>query len=84
MCVCVCVCVCVRVRVCVQEDAQEEFGWKLVHGDVFRPPRKGMLLSVFLGSGTQIFIMTFVTLCESGSHVPTLCPRPTDPPGGGL
>jgi hypothetical protein len=21
------------------EDAQEEFGWKLVHGDVFRPPR---------------------------------------------
>ncbi|KAF3842518.1 hypothetical protein F7725_024469, partial [Dissostichus mawsoni] len=44
------------------EDAQEEFGWKLVHGDVFRPPRKGMLLSVFLGSGTQIFIMTFITL----------------------
>lgn len=49
----------------LQEDAQEEFGWKLVHGDVFRPPRKGMLLSVFLGSGTQIFIMTFVTLCMS-------------------
>lgn len=49
----------------LQEDAQEEFGWKLVHGDVFRPPRKGMLLSVFLGSGTQIFIMTFVTLCTS-------------------
>ncbi|CAF91008.1 unnamed protein product [Tetraodon nigroviridis] len=44
------------------EDAQEEFGWKLVHGDVFRPPKKGMLLSVFLGSGTQIFIMTLVTL----------------------
>uniref|UniRef100_A0A4W3IGQ9 Transmembrane 9 superfamily member n=1 Tax=Callorhinchus milii TaxID=7868 RepID=A0A4W3IGQ9_CALMI len=44
------------------EDAQEEFGWKLVHGDVFRPPRKGMLLSVFLGQGTQIFIMTFITL----------------------
>ena len=36
------------------EDAQEEFGWKLVHGDVFRPPRKGMLLSVFLGSGSQV------------------------------
>ncbi|KAM9269680.1 transmembrane 9 superfamily member 2-like isoform 4-T4 [Cariama cristata] len=45
-----------------EEDAQEEFGWKLVHGDVFRPPRKGMLLSVFLGQGTQIFIMTFITL----------------------
>ncbi|XP_078077673.1 transmembrane 9 superfamily member 2 isoform X2 [Mustelus asterias] len=44
------------------EEAQEEFGWKLVHGDVFRPPRKGMILSVFLGSGVQIFIMMFVTL----------------------
>ena len=44
------------------EDAQEEFGWKLVHGDVFRPPRKGMLLSIFLGSGTQILCMTGITL----------------------
>jgi len=44
------------------EDAQEEFGWKLVHGDVFRPPRKGMLLSVFLGSGTQLAAMSGVTL----------------------
>ncbi|KAG5843642.1 transmembrane 9 superfamily member 2-like [Anguilla anguilla] len=45
-----------------QEEAQEESGWKQVHGDVFRAPRKGMLLSVFLGQGTQIFIMTFMTL----------------------
>ncbi|XP_036404742.1 transmembrane 9 superfamily member 2 [Megalops cyprinoides] len=45
-----------------QEDAQEESGWKQVHGDVFRSPGKGMLLSVFLGQGTQIFIMTFITL----------------------
>ncbi|KAM8715628.1 hypothetical protein ACLKA7_002646 [Drosophila subpalustris] len=44
------------------EDAQEEFGWKLVHGDVFRPPRKGMLLSVFLGSGVQVLVMAMVTL----------------------
>ncbi|CAM4613889.1 hypothetical protein PO909_006854 [Leuciscus waleckii] len=45
-----------------QEEAQEESGWKQVHGDVFRPPKMGMLLSVFLGQGTQIFIMTFITL----------------------
>ncbi|XP_065572829.1 transmembrane 9 superfamily member 2-like [Artemia franciscana] len=44
------------------DDAQEEFGWKLVHGDVFRPPRKGMLLSVFVGSGVQVFLMTLITL----------------------
>ena len=46
----------------LQEDAQEEFGWELVHGDVFRPPKKGMLFSVVLGCGTQIFIMIFFTL----------------------
>lgn len=44
------------------EEAQEEFGWKLVHGDVFRPPRKGMFLSVLVGNGSQLFIMTLVTL----------------------
>lgn len=54
----------IYVFVLTQEDAQEESGWKQVHGDVFRPPRKGMLLSVFLGQGTQIFIMTFITLCK--------------------
>lgn len=44
------------------EEAQEESGWKQVHGDVFRSPKMGMLLSVFLGQGTQIFTMTFITL----------------------
>ena len=44
------------------EDAQEEFGWKLVHGDVFRPPKKGMFLSVLVGNGAQIAIMMAVTL----------------------
>ena len=45
-----------------EDDAQEEFGWKLVHGDVFRSPRHSMLLSVFLGSGVQVFCMTLITL----------------------
>lgn len=44
------------------EDAREEFGWKLVHGDVFRPPRKGMILSVFVGNGIQIIFMAIITL----------------------
>ena len=46
----------------IQEEAQEEFGWKLVHGDVFRPPRYGMLLCILNGSGMQIFFMTLITL----------------------
>lgn len=45
------------------DDVEEEYGWKLVHGDVFRPPTKGLLLTVFLGSGCQIGIMSFITLC---------------------
>ncbi|KND01964.1 uncharacterized protein SPPG_02472 [Spizellomyces punctatus DAOM BR117] len=45
-----------------QEDAQEDFGWKLVHGDVFRPPRWSMLLAVLVGSGAQLFLMASVTL----------------------
>lgn len=44
------------------DDIKEEFGWKLVHGDVFRPPRRGMLLAVFVGSGVQVLCMTVVTL----------------------
>jgi transmembrane 9 superfamily protein 2/4 len=44
------------------EEAQEEFGWKLVHGDVFRPPANSMLLSVLLGTGAQISLMALVTL----------------------
>mmetsp|Transcript_16421 Transcript_16421/g.29447 ORF Transcript_16421/g.29447 Transcript_16421/m.29447 type:complete len:770 (+) Transcript_16421:95-2404(+) len=37
------------------EEAQEETGWKLVHGDVFRPPQTSpMMLSVMVGTGAQI------------------------------
>ncbi|SCZ89943.1 BZ3500_MvSof-1268-A1-R1_Chr9g10649 [Microbotryum saponariae] len=34
----------------LDEDVQEDFGWKLVHGEVFRPPKRRMLLSVVVGS----------------------------------
>lgn len=45
-----------------KEEAQEEFGWKLVHGDVFRPPPRAMLLSIFVGNGVQLILMALVTL----------------------
>lgn len=41
-----------------QEDVQEDFGWKLVHGDVFRPPRRPMLFSILLGTGAQLLFMS--------------------------
>ncbi|PKA63920.1 hypothetical protein AXF42_Ash004930 [Apostasia shenzhenica] len=45
-----------------QEEAQEETGWKLVHGDVFRPPTKSDLLCVYVGTGVQFFGMLVVTM----------------------
>ncbi|KAF6174931.1 hypothetical protein GIB67_026419 [Kingdonia uniflora] len=45
-----------------QDEAQEETGWKLVHGDVFRPPMNSSLLCVYVGTGVQIFGMTLVTM----------------------
>jgi Endomembrane protein 70 len=55
----------------MQEDVQEDSGWKLVHGDVFRPPRHTLLLSVLLGSGAQIFMMVGVTTSPT-PRTPTL------------
>jgi len=44
------------------EEAQEETGWKLVHGDVFRPPSNAMFLAVSVGCGVQVFGMTLITM----------------------
>ncbi|KAB7497464.1 Transmembrane 9 superfamily member 4 [Armadillidium nasatum] len=44
------------------EETLEESGWKLVHGDVFRPPRYPKLFTAIVGSGVQIFCMALVTI----------------------
>lgn len=44
------------------EDIQEDFGWKLVHGEVFRAPTSSMMLSVMAGSGAQLGAMATTTL----------------------
>lgn len=44
------------------EDTLEETGWKLVHGDVFRPPKYARLFAAILGSGIQIFFMALITI----------------------
>lgn len=48
--------------VAVEDGVQEDSGWKLVHGDVFRSAPYPLLLSVLLGNGAQLFIMTGLTL----------------------
>lgn len=44
------------------EEAAEETGWKLVHGDVFRPPPHASWLAVAVGTGTQLISMSVVTI----------------------
>jgi transmembrane 9 superfamily protein 2/4 len=39
------------------ESIEEITGWKLVHGDVFRPPPYGHILAPIVGSGTQVVFM---------------------------
>ncbi|XAR53440.1 hypothetical protein NMG60_11021992 [Bertholletia excelsa] len=45
-----------------RDEVQEETGWKLIYGDVFRPPFNSSLLCVNVGIGTQVFGMALVTL----------------------
>eukprot|EP00911_Craspedida_sp_UC1_P002711 UC1_evm1s1990 len=40
-----------------EEEAMEQTGWKLVHGDVFRAPSHSFWLSVCYGTGTQLLCM---------------------------
>jgi len=44
------------------EEGQEETGWKLVHGDVFRPPPNAGWLSVLVGTGVQLAVSSFILM----------------------
>ncbi len=46
------------------EEVQEDYGWKLVHGEVFRAPQRPTLLSVLVGTGAQAVCLVGVTLGE--------------------
>ncbi|CAK1366975.1 Transmembrane 9 superfamily member 9 [Cercospora beticola] len=43
-------------------DMHDDSGWKLVHGDVFRPPKHALALSVLVGNGAQLFMMAGFTI----------------------
>jgi len=46
----------------LSEDVQEDWGWKLVHSEVFRNPNNPLVLSVMVGNGSQLCAMVGVTL----------------------
>jgi transmembrane 9 superfamily protein 3 len=41
----------------LERDLNEETGWKLVHGDVFRAPQHRMLLAACVGTGGQLCML---------------------------
>mmetsp|Transcript_7856 Transcript_7856/g.23557 ORF Transcript_7856/g.23557 Transcript_7856/m.23557 type:complete len:356 (+) Transcript_7856:1015-2082(+) len=45
-----------------REETADESGWKLVHGDIFRPPQRPALLSVYVGTGVQVLAMSVITM----------------------
>ena len=55
----------------LEHDISEESGWKLVHGDVFRPPPNLALLAALLGTGVQLALLVlFVILITiAGSSI---------------
>ncbi|KAJ8436947.1 hypothetical protein Cgig2_017372 [Carnegiea gigantea] len=46
----------------LERDVSEESGWKLVHGDVFRPPRNLALLSALIGTGAQLVTLVLLVI----------------------
>lgn len=54
-----------------QEDVQEDWGWKLVHGEVFRTPNNPLVLSALIGNGAQLCSMVGVTLGVSRKSLPS-------------
>ncbi|GAU95260.1 hypothetical protein RvY_06906 [Ramazzottius varieornatus] len=44
------------------DEAIEETGWKLVHGDVFRAPPYSKFFCAFVATGVQLLCMAFVTM----------------------
>ncbi|CAF1616990.1 unnamed protein product, partial [Didymodactylos carnosus] len=46
-----------------ERDLGDEYGWKQVHGDVFRPPSFPLIFASLIGSGYQI--ATVAVLCIS-------------------
>ncbi|XP_014229117.1 transmembrane 9 superfamily member 4-like [Trichogramma pretiosum] len=45
----------------LEKGTIEETGWELVRGDVFRPPAYPCIFVAVIGSGIQVFCMTFMT-----------------------
>jgi len=49
----------------IERDLGDEYGWKQIHGDVFRPPPQVLVFSALVGTGYQLVIVAFVVIMFS-------------------
>ena len=40
----------------LERDLGDEYGWKQIHGDVFRPAEQRMLFCSLIGTGAQVSV----------------------------
>lgn len=43
----------------MERDLGDEYGWKQVHGDVFRPASQSLVFSALIGAGHQLTTVVF-------------------------
>lgn len=46
----------------MERDLGDEYGWKQVHGDVFRSPTQNLLFSSLIGTGYQLTTVVFAVI----------------------
>lgn len=49
----------------MERDLGDEYGWKQIHGDVFRPPAYPMMFSAMIGTGYQVSTVAFIVVALS-------------------
>nr|CAG8509116.1 14031_t:CDS:2 [Entrophospora candida] len=49
----------------LDHDIGDEYGWKQIHGDVFRAPRSLLLFSALIGTGHQLVWLTLVIILRA-------------------
>lgn len=50
------------VDVEADDELTDDYGWKQVHGDVFRPPERPLLFCSLIGTGYHLLSVLFITI----------------------
>ncbi len=59
-----------------ERDLGDEYGWKQVHGDVFRTPTSSLLLTSLVGNGVQlasVLLIVVVIIIMGDLYVGYVC-----------